>query len=901
MNSGGKDNSKTTAGLPTDNSFAQRETLVDEQNASAAVVGNNEGIDQDDEGDHGEMTYMSDGNTFMSDGNTFMSNGDDTNNYKTTMKGITDEGESSISERFNENEDEDVVFPDEMDNVKKVRPSVNDFIEEEQDRSTSDEQQYYSEGPNGTIYEYDGSTNNDESVWSQSEASTACPYSVHEEPPSEQSGVPMAPDNHYPMPEDQEFPSGVGNPFHEEPMMETVLEGEEKEEERSIPAQQEQFANPWDYDQYNDDPNGDDRYYDEYHDDPQEHAPYNTQGDSFTPPYYDEEFDRWEDEETKPLGNPPARNKRFWFGGKNRGVGGEEDFSSARESDDYDSFYNDEDYTTSSYDGPMRDVDKTKRRRRKWMRCICCCLLLLLLMLLIIFLILFLKKPEEEPEIVDDDDDDLVYLEDDFIITNPYDGVVTTPMDPYEQDDCFFADNQFPHVIQQCQCFGAIDIVPNDTATLYYQIRQDISREIYGGSFEEPIESCDNGNQALIWLSSGDTRDSGDLFQRYVMAMSFIQLNGTTWDLKNQWLSDGSECMWMGLQCNSRMQVNSFALDTNNIHGSIPDTLYKMRALKSLSITSNHLTGTVPPNIFRMRNLEYISLYANNIRGSIPTEIGLATNLKALHLQNNLLWGKIVTEIGQATSLEEFNVGFNEFWRRIPTELGKLANLKKLILEDNRLSGRIPTEFSMMTSLEQLRLGKNLLVGILPPNFERLTNLTEVRVANSGLNGQLSTQLGKLTNLNRLELGLNQFVDTIPTELGLLTGLSWLSMNGNHIYGTIPTELGNLVNMTRFSLQDTWVNGSIPTELSRWTRIEDLMLDSNLLKGTVPTQICELRARALNLFVTNCPSNEAIGVICSVPDCCTFCRRGSSAGPQHGHSSEDLDVTLGISKMQGAG
>ena len=204
-----------------------------------------------------------------------------------------------------------------------------------------------------------------------------------------------------------------------------------------------------------------------------------------------------------------------------------------------------------------------RRQRRKFISwcccCLCCCIVLFFIFLLIMYLLP--KDDSLEKNIVDDDDG----YEDDWVPFQPYKGILTTPMDPYEEEDCYFGDNVFPHMIQQCECFGNITIIPEDVLMLWYELREDVKEEIYNGDYDEPPWSCEPSNQALIWLASGDNRDNGDLWTRYIMGVSFVQLNGTQWDLNNGWLTPENECAWIGIQCNGRFQSNSFALDTNNV------------------------------------------------------------------------------------------------------------------------------------------------------------------------------------------------------------------------------------------------------------------------------------------------------------------------------------------------
>ena len=92
---------------------------------------------------------------------------------------------------------------------------------------------------------------------------------------------------------------------------------------------------------------------------------------------------------------------------------------------------------------------------------------------------------------------------------------------------------------------------------------------VYDFNYTDPIDTCDPLNMALIWLASGDQRDSGEIRQRFVLALSFFALNGTIWDYNDEWLGDLNECLWLGVQCNNRDVVNSLALDTNNIFGLV--------------------------------------------------------------------------------------------------------------------------------------------------------------------------------------------------------------------------------------------------------------------------------------------------------------------------------------------
>jgi hypothetical protein len=460
------------------------------------------------------------------------------------------------------------------------------------------------------------------------------------------------------------------------------------------------------------------------------------------------------------------------------------------------------------------------------------------------------------------------------VLIRPYENVTTTPMDEFVENECFFGTN--PHVIAQCLCYGTIDTVAIDTLQLYGTIKNDINQFLYGGGNklqQEGSESCSMENQALVWISSGNTRDAGHFYQRYVLVLTFLQLNGTLWDTNDLWMSDVNECSWFGLQCNSNFEIESIILDSVNVRGRLPTEILYLTNLHTLSLTQNHLSGSIPTEYFALPYLQNLNMSSNQLIGSIPSEIGIATNLKRLGLESNLMFGTLVTEIGSATNLEHFTISYNEFWRSIPIEIGRLTKLQVLNIEDNRFSGSLPTEFVQLMNMEQLKISNNLLTGSIPTQYTTMSNLIEFKAQRSGLGGTIPIEITTAWfHLKRLEIGGNHFIGSILDELGLMTSLLYLGLNENDLTGSIPPQLGMLHNLTHLALHDNLLRGTIPTELGVMTRLQELTLEKNMLFGTAPEQICALRQNELQIFVTDCPSTTTnVGVICSIDDCCTFC------------------------------
>ena len=526
----------------------------------------------------------------------------------------------------------------------------------------------------------------------------------------------------------------------------------------------------------------------------------------------------------------------------------------------------------------LRRAENEKRRKRfSFLMYICCIIILVPVVFLLIDWIFHMcwtgwfhdcdngggagDNYQEEP------------LPDEFWeVTNPFGNVVTTKMDPYSTTTCFYEDQTYPNIAQQCECWGTISDIPDDVRELYPVVREEISQALYNGLLaNEGIESCSPQNQAILWLSSGDNRAGGDFRQRHVLAVAYYGLNGTKWDDTNLWLTEQNECLWWGLECNRRFELDQFDLEENNLMGSLPSELLNFRALQSFNVPNQHLTGQVPRELFYMPRLKSMTMQKNKLHGSIPTDIGRMTTLKNLRIENNIFWGTIPSQLGKLTLLENLILGFNQFWRTIPTELGNLSKLENLVLEDNRLSGTLPTEFASMTDLVHFHASYNLLSGAtIPTEYVNMTSLIDWRFSDTGVGGTIPSELGLMTSLLRLDMSRNKLVSTLPSELGALTLLNFFAFSSNDITGFLPTEYGRMNNMTRFLANDNLLEGTLPTEYGLMTRLAEIDISKNAIQGTVPSEVCALRLVEMHLLIADCAKDEFIH--CPTDGCCV-CRK----------------------------
>jgi hypothetical protein len=97
-------------------------------------------------------------------------------------------------------------------------------------------------------------------------------------------------------------------------------------------------------------------------------------------------------------------------------------------------------------------------------------------------------------------------------------------------------------------------------------------------------------NKALNWLANNNTNleeyTDDQKIQRYALATLFYSTNGTSWDKKDEWMSDFDECRWYnnGSSLCKSGSVETLSLWGNNLVGTIPDELALLSNLCESSV-----------------------------------------------------------------------------------------------------------------------------------------------------------------------------------------------------------------------------------------------------------------------------------------------------------------------------
>ena len=284
---------------------------------------------------------------------------------------------------------------------------------------------------------------------------------------------------------------------------------------------------------------------------------------------------------------------------------------------------------------------------------------------------------------------------------------------------------------------------------------------------------------ATIAQHEGSDRECPPASQYDILAAIYNATNGPKWLNNDNWLTDAPLGTWFGVGTDLDGQIVSLNFTFNFLQGQIPpeigglsslaylglggsyaltgplpEELFDLPELRTLSLIRFNLGGVLPPEIARLTQLENLNVWESGLGGPLPAEIGQLTNLRWLDLSHNDLIGSIPPEVGSLAKLQTLDLSYNELTGEIPSEVGDLANLRHLTLDNNRLDGSIPGEFGKLVNLQTLALHKNDLDGPIPVEFGAMTGLRSLWLAlNPGLSGTLPDTLIALDGLENFRAG----------------------------------------------------------------------------------------------------------------------------------------------------
>ncbi len=116
--------------------------------------------------------------------------------------------------------------------------------------------------------------------------------------------------------------------------------------------------------------------------------------------------------------------------------------------------------------------------------------------------------------------------------------------------------------------------------------------------------------------------------------------NGENWTNNEGWNVGNTPCSWYGVECTDG-NITNISLETNNLSGTISNSLNGLTGLETLVIGNNQgITGNFS-DISQLSNLYHISIGNTNINGTLPANIIIATSLRKLGVSETQLGGEL--------------------------------------------------------------------------------------------------------------------------------------------------------------------------------------------------------------------------------------------------------------------
>jgi len=214
--------------------------------------------------------------------------------------------------------------------------------------------------------------------------------------------------------------------------------------------------------------------------------------------------------------------------------------------------------------------------------------------------------------------------------------------------------------------------------------------------------------------------------------------------------------------------MNTFALNSNGIHGNIPVGIGNLDNLALIALEGNRLTGSLPDALGRLKNLRELYLNVNKFSGRIPSSFGNLSVLIKLFLEENNFEGRTLIVLETAKI----------YWYS--------AFIATNSVSENNFSGVIPSSLGSCISLEKLHLEGNSFDGNIPQTLKNLRGSVDIDLSRNNLSGKIPEFLGEFTELKHLNLSYNNFEGEILKN-GIFKNATSLSLYGNNkLCGGVP-------------------------------------------------------------------------------------------------------------------
>jgi hypothetical protein len=304
--------------------------------------------------------------------------------------------------------------------------------------------------------------------------------------------------------------------------------------------------------------------------------------------------------------------------------------------------------------------------------------------------------------------------------------------------------------------------------------------------------------------------------------------------------------------------VKLFDVGSNNLSGSIPETIRSLENVYYVDFSENKLVGTLPEALASLKQMEMFYINSNSLIGTIPRSFAASDSIiSEVWLQDNHFSGTIPAGFAEIDQLDDFYVDGNFFTGTVPSGLCRPAInaafvgdiYDGILIDNSNMTTVSKGEKDQWCERIACPPGSFSSEGVMP--CQPCSEGTETVYLGQNLQCYSTDQdviiqkLYESTKGEQWSTSATWFYEGYETcdytgircnKAGQITKIELPAMN---LKGSIPFEIGFLAHLEILDLSDNYLTGYLPATLANLP-LKVLAINGNEIQGPVPPLVCQM-------------------------------------------------------------